>query len=327
MQLKLGVIGAGSMGGLHARVITDAPDLDLRWVADPDENARETVGSRYGVGSRPEPGSFTDVDAVIIASPTDTHSRWCFEAIDAGIPFLVEKPLSTDLAEVEAVATAALDAGVAFTVGFVERFNPAVRTVHGIVDSPFFFSAARHSPYVDRIQTGVGGDLMIHDIDLALQLMDAEAESVTANLVYVHPSSTSGAEDIAEAHIRFTGGGMASLSASRAAQRKIRTLSVSNLELTAEVDLMRQDITIYRHVLSAPISTDRPGYRQETIMEIPQLSHRVEPIVAQMQHFTALVAGDVDARAEAEGILAPHRVLAACRTSALDGRTVALSGS
>jgi predicted dehydrogenase len=166
---------------------------------------------------------------------------------------------------------------------------------------------------------------MIHDIDLALLLMDSRPESVIASLAYVHPSSESDAEDIAEAHIRFENGGVGSLSASRTAQRKIRTLSVANLEMTAEVDLMRQDITIYRHVLSTVIKEDRPGYRQETIMEIPQLNYRTEPLVAQLTHFVDLVTGDVDPAIEAAGVLESHRVLAACQRSVIEARSVALN--
>ncbi len=325
MGLRLGVIGGGAMGSLHARVITDASGLDLKWVADPDENARKSVGSRYDVGTRATPSSLNDIDAVIIASPTHSHAKWCFKAIEAGIPFLVEKPLSTDLSEVKEVVAAARTAGIAFTVGFVERFNPAVLTVDGIIDAPSHFTAVRHSPYVERIRTGVGGDLMIHDVDLALRLMRSNPQSVIASLACIHPSSEPGAEDIAEAHIRFEEGGVASLSASRAAQRKIRTLSLANLEMTAEVDLMRQDVTIYRHVLNTAITEDRQGYRQETIMEIPQLRYRTEPIVAQMTHFADLVAGDVDPAQEAAGILESHRVLAACRQSVTEGTSVTLS--
>lgn len=325
MGLGIGVIGAGVMGSLHARVITDAPDVDLKWVADPDEKARESVGSRYRVNTNATPSSLSDVDAVIIASPTHDHAKWCFEAIEAGVPFLVEKPLSVDLQEVEEVAAAAQSAGVAFTVGFVERFNPAVRTVDGIVDAPIYFSAIRHSPYVERIRTGVGGDLMIHDVDLALRLIHTMPESVTATLAHVHPASEPGAEDIAEAHIRFAGGAVASLSANRTAQRKIRTVTVANLEMTAEIDLMRQDITIYRHVLSTAMEEDRPGYRQETIMEIPQLNHQVEPLSAQLSHFGNLVSGDVDPVEEAAGILAPHRILTACQQKATEGGAVLAS--
>lgn len=326
MGPRLGVIGAGAMGALHSRVISDAPDVELAWVADPDGQAREAVAARYDAVPKATPGPLSEVDGVIIASPTDTHTAWCFEAIDAGTPFLVEKPLSTDIDEVEAVAEAAVAAGVDFTVGFVERFNPAVRTVEGIIADPVYVNAARHSPYVDRIRTGVGGDLMIHDIDLALRLMQSVPVSATASLAHIHPSSESGAEDIAEAHIRFTNGGIATLSANRAAQRKIRTLSVADLEVAAEVDLMRQDITIYRHVLSAPIREDRPGYRQETIMEIPQLRFRAEPLVAQLAHFVDLMAGNVDPVLEAAGVIEPHRVLAACRRSAIEGVTVPIGG-
>jgi predicted dehydrogenase len=312
------------MGALHARVISQSDRASLVFVADPEGGARDQLARRHGVVGLAEP-ALDSIDALVIASPTDSHTDWCLKAIDAGVPFLVEKPLSRRPDEVDAVARGALKAGVPFTVGFVERFNPAIRTMRDAIEDPIYFSAIRHSPYVERIRSGVASDLLIHDIDLAVRSLDGVPHTVGASYTHVHPSSAPGAEDVAEVHLRFAGGiKLASLSASRIAQRKIRSITLASLERSAELDLIRFDITIYRHVLNAPLHDDRPGYRQETIMEIPELAGREEPLVAQFDHFLALARGDRDPVAEADSVILPHRVLAAADEAARSGHPQAV---
>jgi len=304
------------MGSLHARVIAQSDQARLAFVADPNTEAQTRLSQRHEVEGLQAP-RLSSIDAIVIASPTDTHVKWCLRAIEAGVPFLVEKPLSRSLAEVEQVARESLAAGVSFSVGFVERFNPAIRTMQGIIDDPVYFSAIRHSPYSTRVRTGVASDLLIHDIDLALRSLGGKPDTIVASYARVHPSSDPGAEDVAEAHLRFEGGArLASLSASRVAQRKIRTITLAGLDRSAELDLIRHDITIYRHVLNSPLHEDRPGYRQETIMEIPELVDRDEPLMAQLHHFMALVRGELDPVVEANSVVQPHSVLAAADVSA-----------
>lgn len=302
------------MGSLHARVIAQSDLASLAFVADPDPETSARLANRHSVDGITTP-RFGGVEALVIASPTDTHLHWCLRAIEEGMPFLVEKPLSRDLREVETVAREAVAAGVPFSVGFVERFNPAIRTLQGIIEDPVYFSAIRHSPYSPRVRTGVASDLLIHDIDLAVRAFGETPDAVVASYAKVHPSSDPDAEDMAEAHLRFDGR-LASLSASRVAQRKIRTITLESLTRSAELDLIRHDITIFRHVLNSPLHEDRPGYRQETIMEIPELAGRDEPLVAQLNHFLRLVRGEEDPLVEAESVLQPHRVLAAADASA-----------
>jgi predicted dehydrogenase len=203
--------------------------------------------------------------------------------------------------------------------GLLERFNPAVRTSLEISQGPLRLQVSRHSPYVPRIRTGVASDLLIHDVDLAIRLFGTSPVSVVARFGHFHETSEPGAEDVADALLGFPDGGVAALSASRLSHRKVRTMTITEIDREIEIDLLRQSITIYRHV-AHPGSfddPDGPGYSQQTIIDIPVIRHQGEPLVHQLEHFVDLVDGRIDAEDERRRILPPHRVVDAVRSAAL----------
>jgi predicted dehydrogenase len=200
--------------------------------------------------------------------------------------------------------------GVPMTCGLLERYNPAVRTAMRIVDEPVHIATVRHSPYADRIRTGVAHDLLIHDVDLVLALAGRLPTSLGARFAYQHPKSESGAEDVAEVTLAFGDELLASLSVSRISQRKVRTLTIAELERLVEVDMVRNDVTVYRHVGNASLEDDGPGYRQQTIIDIPTVHDAREPLVVQLERFVALARGQVDAAEELATLLGPHEVVA-----------------
>ena len=228
--------------------------------------------------------------------------------IAAGLPLLMEKPLSDSLGQVEEIIDASRRAGTVLMCGLLERFNPAVRTAAEIAREPLHVSTARHSPYAERIRTGVASDLLIHDIDLVVRLMGEPPIAISGHYGFFEPRSTTGSEDVAEATLRFSQGQIAALSASRMAQHKIRSLTIGELGRVIEVDLLRQSITIYRHVPGAAYDEDA-GYSQQTIIEIPVVRHPGEPLQLQLDHFVRLIEGSVDADAERESLLLPHAVI------------------
>ncbi len=126
--------------------------------------------------------------------------------------------------------------------------------------------------------------------------------------MYRHPRSAAGAEDVAEVTCDFDGAVLAALSASRLSQRKVRSLEIAELDRLIEVDMMRQDITVYRHVGNA-LGEDGPGYRQQTIIDIPAIHDAREPLVSQLERLVALVRGDADAGTELDSLLPPHLVV------------------
>lgn len=326
-HLRVGIIGAGAMGALHARVVTQSQTGVLATIFDPDVEAGRGLAARYNSDWAPEPESFDGFDAVIVSSPTNTHVDWGLKVIQAGVPLMVEKPISDDLTRTQELIKAAASASIPMTCGFVERFNPAVRTALQIMEAPLHIMSVRHSPYAARIKTGVAADLLIHDIDLAIRFVGSEPLRVSSSFSYLHPTSLEGAEDIAEVKLRFKTGALAALSASRIAHRKVRSLTLGNLDHLLEIDLLRRDITIYRHVGNRQLNEDGPGYRQETIIDIPAIIDWREPLAAQFDHFISLARGDGDATAELDSLLPPHEVLAAAVSSATSDMVVPISSA
>lgn len=306
-RTRIGLVGAGSMGSLHSRVIAMNDDTELAWIADLDETAGGALSRRYGTRWLPKP-ELKGIDAIVIASPTHAHFEHAMEAIEAGIPALVEKPLADHYDEAEAIVKAADARGLVLTCGLLERFNPAVRTASEIAKEPLHVATTRHSPYADRIRTGVAADLLIHDVDLVMRLFGQEPVEVFGRFGYFEPRSVAAREDVAECTMRFTSGQIAALSVSRIAQRKVRTLTINELSRLIEVDLVRQAITIYRHVQEAEFD-EEAGYHQQTIIEIPVVRHTGEPVQLQLAHFLGLLNGRIDPESERATLLAPHRVV------------------
>jgi predicted dehydrogenase len=307
MPLRIGLVGAGSMGSLHARVLSSTDATELAWIADPDRATGQRVAERFATKWLPEP-EMAGVDAVVIAAPTQFHHAYAMSIIEAGLPLLVEKPIADTLAHVHEIIDASRAGDTVLMCGLLERFNAAVRTAAEIARQPVHIATVRHSPYAERIRTGVASDLLIHDIDLVVRLMGEAPATLTGHYGYFEPRSTTSSEDVAEATLRFSGGQIASLSVSRIAQHKIRSLTIAEIGRLIEVDLLRQSITIYRHVQESGFDEDA-GYTQQTIIEIPVIRHPGEPLQLQLAHFVALVEGRADPEEERQTLLLPHLLI------------------
>ncbi|TCP57065.1 putative dehydrogenase [Tamaricihabitans halophyticus] len=305
---RIALIGAGSMGALHARVLSASRRAKLSRIIDPNPTIGRALAEDHETQWTPSIDTLSDVDAVVIASPTETHYELSMACIRAGLPILVEKPLCDSLAECTKVLGAASAADVPILCGLLERYNPAVLTVRSLVTDPVQLTARRHGPYAPRIKTGVAWDLLIHDVDLAIQFFGAEPVRTIADTGQFHPDSQPGAEDAVEAVLSFAPG-LASVSASRIGQRKVRTLAITELDRLIEIDLLRRDVAIYRHVSHDAEVGDWRGYRQQTVLEIPELSTAREPLATQLDRFLDILDGTVDADAERDSILPAHRVV------------------
>ncbi len=243
-RLKVAVVGVGHLGRHHARVLAGLPDVELVGVVD----GRLEQAKAVAEACRTEP--FVDyrelldrVDAVSVAVPTCAHLEVAGAFLERGIPTLVEKPLATTLAEAERLVEIAEGSKTLLQVGHIERFNPALSALDNLAFRPKYINAERLGTYTFRsTDIGVVLDLMIHDIDLLLSMVDSPVRSVAAVGVAVFGKH----EDVANARIEFEDGTVANLTASRASFQAVRKMRLYGPEGYVTLDFAAKQGTIVR---------------------------------------------------------------------------------
>jgi predicted dehydrogenase len=304
------LVGAGVMGSYHARVIHQSERTKLAGVVDPFEASGRPLAEKHQTTWFPELPDLSPFDAVVVAAPTEIHYEIALRVLENSTPLLVEKPLTNNLGATVELINLSRQKDTPLMCGFLERFNPAVITARQFIESPIHLTTVRHSPYAPRIRTGVAWDLLVHDVDLVSQLMGQEKlANISGALGVHHPQSEQGAEDIAEAILTFSNGAVAQSSASRVGHKKVRSLVVTELDKLTEVDLLRKDVTVYRNVSNQMIEEVSRGYRQQTVIDIPEIITSQEPLAAQLNHFVDIVQGIADADKERESLLPAHEII------------------
>ncbi|MDO8364903.1 MAG: Gfo/Idh/MocA family oxidoreductase [Actinomycetota bacterium] len=305
-RVQIGLIGAGQMGSSHARVVSESEAADLAVVVDIDGEAAKRLAERHGSRASRDLADAAQCDAVIVAGSTAARMECVLPLLEAGVPLLVEKPFAPTLAQLDQLLQVATDRDIPVMCGFVERFNAAFRTARQIMHGPaVHLLAVRHSPPAPRIASSVVNDLMLHDLDVAQRLFGG-ADGVLSGSACVRPGN-SRFNEIADCSISFGQRGVATLSANRMGQRKVRSLSIHTASQLVEVDLLRQDVTVYHHVSQEMLmSGGGMGYRSSTEIELPFVRHTGEPLGLQFAHFLNLVAGTADHLDERRQIRPPH---------------------
>jgi predicted dehydrogenase len=239
-SLPVAVIGCGHLGTFHARLYQGMPEAELRVVMDIVPERARALGESLGVPwTTDRDEAIARAEAVSVATPTVTHAGVAGACLKAGRATLVEKPLAATLDEGEELVRLAHDKGCLLAVGHIERFNPAFRAVRAVVRSPRFVESHRLATFVPRsLDVDVVLDLMIHDLDLTLDLVPAPIESIDAIGV---PVLTAG-EDIANARIRFADGAVANLTASRVSRERVRKIRFFASRRYVSIDLMEQKV-------------------------------------------------------------------------------------
>ncbi|MEA2503373.1 MAG: hypothetical protein QOG36_416 [Actinomycetota bacterium] len=323
MSMRLALIGAGRMGAHHARVISQSPGVALDVVIDRDPGRAELVASLAGARHGADPDLALGCDAAIVATNAETHWEVAADLLSAGIPLLIEKPLSPSLEEARIIVGTSHSLGVPVTCGFVERFNPVVKTAERLMHEDFgpalHLVGIRHSPPdASGRQAGLSvvHDLLIHDVDLSLRLCAGGWTGQAVGGIWTSPWT--GTEEIADCTLLLEGGTVATCSASRMSQRKVRSLSVATERAMLELDLLRRTITVYQHVGHLTALGDA-GYRAQTVMDLPFVREAGEPLALQLAHFMALVRGEADPELERASLLAPHEAVALVQDQAIGG--------
>jgi hypothetical protein len=220
--LRVAVIGVGYLGKFHAEKVARLPEADLVAVVDTNPQQAQSIAERFQCRALEDYRELLGkVDAVSIATPTPSHFDIARDFLEAGIHVLVEKPVTRSLEEAQELVRLADERGLIFQVGHLERFNPAFRAVEPHVTNPLFLEAHRLALFNERsLEVDVILDLMIHDIDIALHLVQSPIATISASGVPVLTSLP----DIANVRIEFQNGAVANLTASRISLKNLRRL-------------------------------------------------------------------------------------------------------
>ncbi|WP_227374095.1 Gfo/Idh/MocA family protein [Haladaptatus halobius] len=275
------VVGVGSMGRHHARVYSELPNVKLVGIHDVDESQAAEAARDHGTRAVDMETAIDEADVISIAVPTPYHYETARKCIEGGVHVLVEKPFVADVEEGRDLLARAEEAGVTVQVGHIERFNPAIRTLSEIVSDLDIIAidAQRLGPPPAGRAVDVSAvmDLMIHDLDVLLSIVGDDIDSVAAV----------GTRDnrYASASIKFGGGIVAGLTASRVTQEKVRKLSITAENCRVNVDYTNQSVEIHRHSMPEYIEDNGDlRYRHESIVERPTVENG-EPLKNELRSF------------------------------------------
>jgi predicted dehydrogenase len=290
--IRIGVIGVGNMGQHHARVLSLLKDVELVGVSDTSVERGLDTACKHRVRFFEDYRDLLNhVDAVCIAVPTRQHHTVGMTCLQAGVHVLIEKPIAANITEAESLVNTAAACQCILQVGHIERFNPAFQELSKVLKTEELLAleAQRMSPYSDRANdVSVVLDLMIHDIDLLLELVASPVVKLTAA---GNRASDSGYLDYVTATLGFANGIVATLTASKITHRKIRRITAHCKQSLTEANFLTNEILIHRQT-TASYMTDygQVLYRQDGLIERVSTSN-IEPLHAELEHFVSCVRG------------------------------------
>ncbi|NJN45891.1 MAG: Gfo/Idh/MocA family oxidoreductase [Candidatus Competibacteraceae bacterium] len=243
-QVRTAVVGVGYLGTFHAEKYAALPSSKLCAVVDTNLDQAVAVGQRLGVEALTDYRALLGrVDAISVVVPTQNHFEVAEFFLEHGVHVLVDKPMTTTVAQAERLIQAAKRNGCLLQVGHLERFNPAFTATRPLLHQPLFIESHRLAPFKPRgIDVNVVLDLMIHDIDLVLSIVGAPLRQLSAIGV---PVLTTGA-DIANARLEFSNGCVANLTASRVSNKSERKLRIFQPNAYFSLDLQEKNMTVHR---------------------------------------------------------------------------------
>jgi predicted dehydrogenase len=286
-RVKVGVVGTGYLGRLHARVLTEVAEANVVGFVEPsDEVAAEVVSSLGLKRFESVVALAREIDCAVVATPTTTHHDVAAELLEAGCDVMIEKPITATVDEARTLIDLAARNGRIVQVGHVERYNPAIVAVAELVRPTRYFEAERLGVFVPRsLDVDVLLDLMIHDLNLVLSLLHQKVVDIRAVGVPVLTDKV----DITNVRLELENGAVANLTASRVSQERIRKQRFFGSELYISVDTKEQEVKGYRladengkrviHPLDLSVEKKEP-LRAENEAFLGCVRDRTRPIVA-----------------------------------------------
>lgn len=312
-KLRVAVIGAGVFGRHHLRILSQSPLAELAGVADLDPARASAAAAEYGCSVV---ASIADLagkaEAAIVAVPTSAHAEVGCALLASGIDVLVEKPIASDVVSARRLVDTAAQHERVLQVGHLERFNPAITALKKIRRLPLFFEIHRLSlPGPRSLDVDVVLDLMIHDLDIVLDLVEEMPDEIRAAGLSVLSDKV----DIASVRLAFPGGCVANLTASRVSTDRVRKLRLFQPHQYISLDYQKQDVVAF--TVSAkqqigfqplPVAKDEP-LRLEVESFLEAVQTRGRPVVSGEEGLRALtVALDIVAKIEVHSKLVAQRI-------------------
>lgn len=278
--MKIGVVGTGHLGQHHVKHLVNMAGVEFIGLVDSNPKQAESIAKKFNTDVIDSIETMANYcDGVTIAVPTPDHHRVAKYFLGKGVHCLVEKPLTSDVSQAEELIALAKKKNLVLQVGHIERFNPAVREMTKHVNKPAFIEVSRLGPYDPRVShVGVVLDLMIHDLDIILSMVNEpiiRLDAIGGKVVSEH-------EDIVKATLYFQGGCRADLSASRVTLKNYRKIRIFQPDAYLSLDYSERSLKIFK----------RKGPVFKSLKDIRLLRPRLEkidPLQKELEHFVNCV--------------------------------------
>jgi predicted dehydrogenase len=308
-MIKCGVIGVGHMGKHHVRILTTMKDAKLVGISDIKKETGEKTAKTYNCDFFSD---YTDLlketECVFIATPTNTHRDISIKAFDSGNHVFIEKPISLDLKEADEIIGTAKKSNLFLQIGHIERFNPAILAAKKIIKDPLFIEAHRLSPFPGRgIDVSVVLDLMVHDLDIILNVVHSPLKTISACGISVLTDKV----DIANARLEFETGEIANITSSRISLKKVRKIRFWQKYSYVSVDCLNRKVNFF----DREVKNGKTEIREK---EIPVSNE--EPLFLQNKTFLDTCLGKRNIETEPEqarnALALSHQILREIKTRA-----------
>lgn len=282
-KIRVGVVGVGYLGQIHAKIYHSMPNVDLVMLADTHEETIAPLAQEYGCEYTTQFIDLIDkVDAVSIVVPTSLHYDVAQPFLEAGIATLLEKPIAASVDEARKLVDLAAQNETPFLIGHLERYNPALRAVTAKIAEPKYIEVHRLGTFVERAtDVDVVTDLMIHDLDLVLSMVDEEpcdVQAIGSKVITDHI-------DLANVRLQFPSGVVANITANRVANKRFRRFRVFGPEGYYGINLMDQELDIVTKG-NTPEGASFPEIQTEVIK-----FDNEQPLQVELAHFIDVVEG------------------------------------
>lgn len=283
MTVAVGIIGTGYLGRLHARVLTEIPDARVVGFVEPNDEIAAELQSTLNIARYASVAALAkDVQCAVVATPTSSHFDVAGELLEAGVDVMIEKPITATADQAQSLIARATAKGRIIQVGHVERYNPAIVAVAEHVRTARYFEAERLGVFVPRsLDVDVLLDLMIHDLNLVLSLLQQKVVEVRAVGVPVLTDKV----DITNVRLELENGAVANLTASRVSQERVRKQRFFGSDFYISVDTKEQEVKGYRLVgrdiqpLKVEVEHKEP-LRAENEAFLTSVRDRTRPVVS-----------------------------------------------